>query len=246
MLPPQPKRSLVPESPPPSPQNLFLLHDFVYNRCMPTHYSPGPPFPYLHHQQIVLSFFPFIFLVFVPLFSRQQITFLFFHLGLYTSPFGLLSLLWSSIPPLINLLIPGIGCKHSKRLVVLTGAGASTECGIPDYRRSTTLSLSLSTFSFPASLETWMIWQVLLHTVQKRPELLKQKPWTILTGKDMWGLEGGFQSTWSLQQWLQTHNPPGKNKISCMYLTECLVSMLLFRVLLLNACLLRNAHACSN
>ncbi|CAM6026611.1 unnamed protein product [Sphagnum balticum] len=53
MLPPQPKRSLVPESPPPSPQNLFLLHDFVYN---------------------------------------------------------------------------------SQRLVVLTGAGASTECGIPDYR----------------------------------------------------------------------------------------------------------------
>jgi hypothetical protein len=41
----------------------------------------------------------------------------------------------------------------------------------------------------------------------------------------MWGLEGGFQSTWSLQQWLQTHNPPGKNKISCMFLTECLVSM---------------------
>jgi hypothetical protein len=53
MLPPQPKRSLVPESPPPSPQNLLLLHDFVYNRCMPTHYSPCPPFPYLHHQQIV-------------------------------------------------------------------------------------------------------------------------------------------------------------------------------------------------
>jgi hypothetical protein len=41
----------------------------------------------------------------------------------------------------------------------------------------------------------------------------------------MWGLEGGFQSTWSLQQWVQTHNPPGKNKISWMYLTECLVSM---------------------
>ncbi len=108
------------------------------------------------------------------------------------------------------------------------------------------LSLSLSTFSFPSSLETWMIWQVLLHTVQKRPELLKQKLWTILTGKDMWGLEGGFQSTWSLQQWVQTHNSPGKNKISCMYWLNVLWACLLFRVLLLNACLLRNTHACSN